>query len=143
MHYTRSYIAKQQMYKMYRMLPYTVYCRDPQMTLHTAVGIRLIYSSKIIGAFQHRRVGGFLRIQLPDLILCWCHNSKVRIPIIYISVQLQTQCLILHNTFFFIYVLYANSIHLSAIIATVLKVLSSHLNWGARLDSFDPLLNSR
>ncbi len=24
-----------------------------------------------------------------------------------------------------------------------LKVLSSHLNWGARLDSFDPLLNSR
>ncbi len=26
---------------------------------------------------------------------------------------------------------------------TGLKVLSSHLNWGARLDSFDPLLNSR
>ncbi len=24
-----------------------------------------------------------------------------------------------------------------------LKVLSSHLNWGARLDSFDPLLNTR
>jgi hypothetical protein len=25
----------------------------------------------------------------------------------------------------------------------LLKVLSSHLNWGARLDLFDPLLNSR
>ena len=24
-----------------------------------------------------------------------------------------------------------------------LKVLSSHLNWGARLDLFDPLLNTR
>jgi hypothetical protein len=24
-----------------------------------------------------------------------------------------------------------------------LKVLFSHLNWGARLDSFDPLLNRR
>ncbi len=24
-----------------------------------------------------------------------------------------------------------------------LKVLSNHLNWGARLDSFDPLLNTR
>ncbi len=27
--------------------------------------------------------------------------------------------------------------------ALTLKVLSSHLNWGARLDSFDPLLNRR
>ncbi len=40
----------------------------------TAVGIRLIYSSKIIGAFQRRRVGGFLRVQLTDFIPYWGHN---------------------------------------------------------------------
>ncbi len=42
--------------------------------------MRLIYSSKIIGAFYHLKFGGFLPIQLTDLILYWRHNRKVRIP---------------------------------------------------------------
>ncbi len=42
-----------------------------------AVGIRLIYSSKIIGAFYHRKAGGFLRIQLTDFIYhAKCHRLK-------------------------------------------------------------------
>ncbi len=64
---------------------------------HGSVGIRLIYSSKIIGEFQYRKVGGFLRIQLLDLILYWRHNSKVRITIIYLCTAKHTHSLILHN----------------------------------------------
>ncbi len=33
----------------------------------------------LIGAFQYRKVGGFVRVQLTDFILYWHHNSKVRI----------------------------------------------------------------
>jgi hypothetical protein len=41
---------------------------------HTEVGMRLIYSSKITGAFLHQKVGGFLRVQLIDFILNCRHN---------------------------------------------------------------------
>jgi hypothetical protein len=38
---------------------------------------------------------------------------------------------------------YVSGPHNFFILFQPLKVLSSHLNWGARLDSFDPLLNNR
>jgi hypothetical protein len=42
---------------------------------HTAVGIRLIYSSKITGAFLHQKVGRFLSVQLLDFIFYCRHNT--------------------------------------------------------------------
>jgi hypothetical protein len=48
---------------------------------HTAVWLRLIYSSKNPGAFLHQKVCGFLHVQLTDFILYWRCNSKVRITI--------------------------------------------------------------
>ncbi len=56
---------------------------------------RIKYSNKIVqrpaNDFQYRKVGGFLCIQLLDLILHWRHNSKVRITIIYLCTAKHTQ----------------------------------------------------
>ncbi len=41
---------------------------------HIAVGLRLIYSSKIIGVLWHQKVVGFLRIQLLHFILYSTQN---------------------------------------------------------------------
>jgi hypothetical protein len=46
----------------------------PANDLLTPVGIRLIYSSKIIGAIYHLKVGGFLHVQSTDFILLWRHT---------------------------------------------------------------------
>ncbi len=64
------------------------FSKGPQWLAHTTVGLRLIYSCKRTGAFQHLKVGGFLRIQLLDFVLYWRHISKVLITNNYIYVQL-------------------------------------------------------
>ncbi len=53
----------------------------------------------------------------------------------YSTSQLSVVMLML--TLYFVHILLWTALNMC------LKVLSSHLNWGARLDSFDPLLNSR
>jgi hypothetical protein len=55
----------------------------------------LPYSSKIISAVLHRKVGGFLRVQLIDFILYIA--IKVKYYDKYIYLQLNTHRLILHK----------------------------------------------
>ncbi len=63
---------------------------------HTAVGIRRIYSSKIICAFQHRKAGGFLRVHSTDFKLDWRRNGAYYDKYLCTT---NTHRLILHNTF--------------------------------------------
>ncbi len=64
---------------------------------HTAVGIRLIYLSTIIGAVWLRKIGGFLRVQLTDFVLYWRHNTVL--PTVFSISDVQKLCSSLRSFF--------------------------------------------